>query len=260
MQYSVYLDVTVEETPRPFYIGKGKAGRVKDPKRNAYHQRIAAKYGMLRSVVFETDDEQEALAVEVQLIAELRTFKGGGEGWWGANLTLGGEGISGHKHTDESRRKNSESNKIATAGVKNGMFGKHHSEETRRKIGDNQRGWRHAEDSKKKISDAMKRRGGRPMTEEAKQKLSEACIGRVPWNKGMKGAQASTFKGKHHTDETKEKLAASHRGKTPWNKGMKKAQSKGDAADEHVGLADPVVTLCYPAGEELHEQLLCGIT
>jgi len=57
---------------------------------------------MRREVVLTTDVERQALDVEVQLIQEHRTFVDGGTGWWGANLTLGGEGVSG-THINKGR-------------------------------------------------------------------------------------------------------------------------------------------------------------
>ena len=197
MRFKVYVDYTTEQTPRPFYVGKGTDRRLRILERNLLHSAIVAKHGFDRRVVFETDNEQEALTLECRLITEHDTYVYGGG--WGANFTLGGEGTSGHPkphargethpmfgkhHSEESKRKNSESNKVACAGEKNGMFGKHHSEETRQKIGDNQRGWHHTEESKEAISKAISvRQKGRKMSEETKRKISEARMGQAPWNR-----------------------------------------------------------------------------
>jgi hypothetical protein len=103
-RWCVYTDWTQEDTPRPFYVGKGNARRVNGKVfRNQIHQRIGKKYGQQRRVEFETDDEAEALAREVQLIAELKTYTHGGKGYWGANLTQGGDGTSGRIWTDRQR-------------------------------------------------------------------------------------------------------------------------------------------------------------
>lgn len=94
-KYYVYVDWTLEECPRPFYVGKGVHTRVLDEKRNIVHERIKLKYGLQRRIVFETDDEREAFDVEIKLIKEHKTYLHG-DGCWGSNLTLGGEGAAGH--------------------------------------------------------------------------------------------------------------------------------------------------------------------
>jgi hypothetical protein len=103
-RYCVYADFTCEAFARCFYIGKGTEDRVNlfSP-RNIVHERITAKYGLKREVVFETDDELFALDTEVRLIAERKTFVHGGHDHWGANLTLGGDGTSGHIPSEQQR-------------------------------------------------------------------------------------------------------------------------------------------------------------
>lgn len=210
MRFKVYVDYTTEETPRPFYIGKGTLARLRNIHRNKLHGTIAMKYGFNRRIMFETDDEQEAFTKERELIAEHNTFVYGGG--WGANLTLGGEGTSGHPnprlhgethpmwgkhHTEESKRKNSESNKLACTGEKNGMFGKHHSEETRRKIGEKSRARVDSEETRQKKADAARRlHTGRKRSEETKRRISEARKGQVPWNKGLKTVDPDEQEGK----------------------------------------------------------------
>jgi hypothetical protein len=104
-KFFVYVDFR-EDDGRPFYVGKGNEGRVKDLQRNELHSRIKNKHGIIREVVFETHDEQESFEKEIQLIQELQTYVHHGKG--GANLTLGGEGTSGCKREDliKSNKKN----------------------------------------------------------------------------------------------------------------------------------------------------------
>ena len=84
--------------------------------------------------------------------------------------------------------------------------GKHHSEKTKRKIGENnigKHGMPKSEEAKKKMAEAHK---GKPLSEEHKKKLK----GRTPWNKGKK-----------MSEEYKEKLSESHKRQPAWNKGKK---------------------------------------
>lgn len=65
-------------------------------------------------ILQECDDEQLLSELEKQWISELETFE------HGYNATLGGDGPLGYRHTEETKRKMSESRK----GEKNPMFGK----------------------------------------------------------------------------------------------------------------------------------------
>lgn len=118
------------------------------------------------------------------------------------NFTEGGDGISGFKHSEETRKKISENNarywqgktlseeirkKISEAnkGENNSMYGKTHSEETRKKISESKKGENHpmygktrSEEIRKKISESLKGENnpmyGKTHSEEARKKISEA--------------------------------------------------------------------------------------
>ncbi len=112
--FCVYFDWTLEDQPRVFYVGKGNQNRINDNKRrNRYYKNIAKKYGVRREIALEFDDEDEALDSEIRLIQERKTYVYGGEGFWGANMTLGGEGRSGSFPDDETRQRMSASQLIA---------------------------------------------------------------------------------------------------------------------------------------------------
>lgn len=238
MKFKIYVDYTAEEVPRPFYVGKGNDRRVSDLCRNKLHSAIKNKYGINRQIVFETTDETKAFDKERELIFELKTFIFDADSW-GANFTRGGEGISGHKHTDESKRKNSESNKISTSGEKNGMFGKHHSEETRKKIGDNQRGWHQTDEAKAKISQSASRLNrGRKASEEARRKISESRKGKEPWNKGKKLGKRDIPR--VFSEQARINISEGCKGRIPWNKGKKKHIDDFSMITEET---DPLATL-----------------
>lgn len=83
---------------RLFYIGKGHGRRAYCfHKRNNYWNNIVAKYGKpVVKIIAEWITEAEALAHEIELIAQYRN-----EGIELCNLTDGGDGTSGLKHSEE---------------------------------------------------------------------------------------------------------------------------------------------------------------
>lgn len=108
----------------------------------------------------------------------------------------------GGRFSEESKRKLSESKK-----GQQGMLGKKHSEETKAKMSlarlekNGMRNKKHSEESKKKISEHSKH--PRPHMK-----------GRIPWNKGLIGIIS---------EETRQKMSEAKKGRTPWNKGLKKS-------------------------------------
>ena len=101
------------DTGRCFYVGKGKDGRAFRTKknRNKFYLRIAKKLETLGldveiKIIASNLSEHHAHAFEVQRIAYWR-----GHGAPLANLTDGGEGVSGLKHSKETKLKLSEKSK-----------------------------------------------------------------------------------------------------------------------------------------------------
>lgn len=139
------------------YMGSGKLIR-----------RAQKKYGMEnfeKEILYsriqykETVDSMERFAIAKERAigkAEYNIADGGN----GGNL---GNGVN-KKHSETCK------------GTNNPHFGKKHKEE-----------------SKRKISDAMKRHY---VSDETRRKMSESHKGKAPWNKGKKGTSTSC-KGKH---------------------------------------------------------------
>lgn len=126
--YYTYAHYTPEG--RLFYIGKGSSVRRSQYLlgRNNYWNKIVAKYGApVIKILGEWDVESDALLHEKLLISTFRFL-----GYKLCNLTNGGEGTSGYKHTPEHIEKNrlARLGKSATWNI-----GRRHSEETRKKCG-----------------------------------------------------------------------------------------------------------------------------
>lgn len=104
--FFVYVDWTLEQTPRPFYVGKGLLDRVGYMKRNNRHTNVSNKHGVRREIVIEIKTNDEACFIERQLIALHRTFVYSTDyNGIGCNFTKGGDGNHGFKHRDESKAK-----------------------------------------------------------------------------------------------------------------------------------------------------------
>ena len=120
------------------------------------------------------------------------------------------ESISGANHWDVS-------------GENNPMYGKHHTEETKKKISQanagklsSMKGKKHSKNTRKNMSIKAKERlknkenhnmYGKHHTEETKQKISESAKERFT-NK-----ENHPMYGKHHTEETKQKISEKIKGK-----------------------------------------------
>ena len=111
--------------------------------------------------------EEEAKWLEIELIREFDTTNRDK----GYNITKGGEGTNGYKHTEETRKNIGKIHK-----------GKTLSEETRKKLSEAMKGKNspmkgktHTEETRKKLSEAMK---GKTLSEETRKKLSESHKGK----------------------------------------------------------------------------------
>ena len=131
-------------------------------------------------VIDTTSQNQEQLDnLEIFYIAKFDSMNNG------YNCNPGG---FGGKHSDETKRKISEGNKGKHIGCKNHMFGKSHSPETILKMSESHKGEKnemfnkcHSEEAKMRISNSLKGdknpNFGKIMSEDTKQKISKARLG-----------------------------------------------------------------------------------
>lgn len=110
MKTKFYVYIHCKPNGDPFYVGKGSGRRSREFKlgRNQHYKNTVAKYGKnkIEVLIFPKNSENEALITESKWIYELRQA-----GFKLCNQTDGGDGVSGHKHTEEIRAKISASKK-----------------------------------------------------------------------------------------------------------------------------------------------------
>lgn len=185
-----------------FYVGKGQKRRAWDTHRGRsdWHKFIVAKLkrmGMLHEVriIEYFADEYAALAREREMIERWRAL-----GADLVNLTDGGEGPTGLKHTEEWKRANSAR-----------MKGRRPSAETRAKMSaaamGNKKGL-----GKKKPLHAVEALAaywrGRPKSPETRRKISESKRGQIRLHSAEEDVRASERqKGIPKSDETRRRMS-----------------------------------------------------
>jgi hypothetical protein len=193
-----YVYILFRPDGRPCYVGKGIGYRWLEHERDAYNPhlaRIIAKAGgtIPKVKIREGLTDAEARETEIAFIAAIGRVAHGGPL---VNMTDGGDGAAGYKHTPEARKKISES--LKTRPV---------SDTTREKMRQNalrQTPTKHSEETKARIAEANR---GRIMPPEQREKLSLAKLGHAVSEETRQKIREKLI-GSKLSDETKAKLSA----------------------------------------------------
>lgn len=165
-----YIGITSTNVKRRWKNGYGYSERLPIGK-------AIRKYGwdnFEHEIIMENLHKEDAKKLEIDLIAKFNTQ----DRKYGYNLTAGGEGITGWKHSDETRKKISEKASLRI-GDKNSNYGNYWDEDKRRQSGE-----KHRREN---------------LSIETLRKMSEAAADR--------SGDKNPFFGKKHTDITKQKIA-----------------------------------------------------
>lgn len=163
--------------------------------------RAIQKYGwdnIKHLVLLENLEYEKALLIEQFLISKYKT----NDPRYGYNLTSGGEGTVGYKYTAEQLKNH-----------KN-WLGKHHSEETKKKLSAINLGKVQSEEQRRAQSIRMKGkpspRKGKVLSDEQKQRISNGLRGHknhcVPHSDETKRRISDSCRGRVVSEETREKL------------------------------------------------------
>lgn len=202
--YYVYEYIRLD-TLETFYVGKGSNKRAFDinkTSRSKHFNRIVSTVDVAVVILYDNLSEKDAFKLERDVIEDYVFTYGYGCNCNGhkcihnepylVNCSFGGEGQSGFKHSYESKLKMSENSK----GERNSNYKKEFSKSTLDKLSKNHAnvegvnnpffGKHHTEDAKRKISNANKGRigswSGKSISDEMKINLRNLRIKECRWH------------------------------------------------------------------------------
>jgi hypothetical protein len=173
-----YIYAYLREDGTPYYIGKGKGER----------SNYKSKKHRIKVPDFDRIVIMESNLTEIGAFALERFYIR----WYGRkdigtgilrNLTDGGDGVSGIRFSDETKKKMSDARKGKSRSpetiekIRKSHLGKKHTDETKKKLSEKRSGEKRkplSEETKRKIGEANRRwMTGRVMSDETKKKISE---------------------------------------------------------------------------------------
>lgn len=202
-----YLYRHLKPNGEVFYIGIGsgdnkyKRAYAKTGRNKKWHK-IVEEYGYEVQILTKGLTRTEAEELEIILIGFYQR-EDCCDGIL-CNLTNGGSGNTGLKHSEETRQKMSEDRKGKRTGGDSPCFGKKLSEEHKKKLSLTNKGRKWSDSQRQKFKET--RTGVSVFTEESREKLSNSLKEYYKTHDGFN-------KGKPMSEETKRKLSEAHMGK-----------------------------------------------
>jgi len=166
-----YTYAYLREDGTPYYVGKGTGRRL-----TGHHGTLSVPPKDRRLILKSGLTEEEAFRHEVYLIAILGR-KDLGTGCL-RNLTDGGDGVSGRKNSEETKKRMSEA-ALTRKGDRTGQGkGKEITKEQRAKISNTLKGNKRSEESRRKQSEGLKKYWASKTQEERNKNARRAQNGR----------------------------------------------------------------------------------
>lgn len=186
--YYVYRHIRLDSNT-PFYVGKGKENRAYSKQRNKYWHRITSKTGFEVEIFISNLTEEQAFNKEKEFIKLYRDY-----GYKLANLTDGGDGLSGWSPSNETREK-----------ISRGNSNKPKSESHRKAMSDARKGMKLSEQHRHNIAEGNKgKKMSRVSTEKAQQTMKQLRL---------QPGYIHSMEGKKHSEETKMKMSNASKGR-----------------------------------------------
>lgn len=234
MRSDYYVYCLIRETGLPFYIGKGKGDRWACHERNAQQSTGSYKTAIIRGMqargiqlirvkLHEGLTEAVAHEYEMVLIAAIGRYPAGPL----VNLTVGGDGVTGLKHTPETRAaisaagRGRQKSPQECANIATGKRGRKATPETLAILSASHLGKKATPEARARMSASHT---GKTKTPEHLANLSAALRGRKftpEWLANMATAQT----GKKRSPEAVSKVSEALRGK-PWSTARRAAQER----------------------------------